>query len=211
MTNNQKNALFCGICSVITIICCTLQFTIKPHKNYSLEIYESNLRLKYEQCKAELVEEIDFIISEVAPSTTMNGIEILNQCELNNIDLFFVLAQGHVESHYGTKGLAQKTNSVFNVFAYDGKGYKDICKKGKYSHPDLSIRPYMELLKKRYLVGGKTEMDLLDDYVDMNGNRYASSKTYESQLRNVYNSLKNNEKLNETYEKYLKYKILIGS
>ena len=211
MTDNQKNSLFCGICSTITIICCILQFTIKPRKNYSLEIYESNLRLKYEQHRADLVDAIDFTIREAAPNTSMNALEILNQCEKNDIDLFFVLAQGHVESHYGTKGLAQKTNSVFNVFAYDGKGYKDICKKGKYSHPDLSIEPYMHLLKNRYLVDGKTEMDLLENYVDKDGKRYASSKTYELQLRNIYNSLKNNESLNNAYDQYMKYKILIGS
>jgi len=180
-------------------------------KEYSYKIYRENVELLYDGARADLVTSIDSIIRTVAPSTCMNGLAILKACEEYDIDLFFVLAQGQLESHFGTKGMAAKTNSVFNVFAYDGHSYEKISKNGKYKHPDLSLEPYMKLLKSRYLVNGKTEKDLMIKYVDYNGKRYASNKNYEDSLIGIYNRYITCESLLVNYNTYLKYKILSGN
>ena len=184
--------------------------TNKSNK-YAYRIQRENIELMYDGARADLVQCIDSTIRVYAPSTCMNGLEILRQCEGYDVDLFFVLSQGHVESHFGTKGMALKTNSVFNVYAYDGVKYDKINSKGKYSHPDLSIEPYLKLLKRRYLVNGKTEKDLMHDYIDVDGQRYASSTEYENQLVNAYHRYTSNKKLMNCYKQYTKYKILTGN
>ena len=180
------------------------------YDEYAYHIQRDNIELMYEGARSDLVQCIDSTIRVYAPTTCMNGLEILRQCESHNIDLFFVLAQGHIESHFGTRGMALKTNSVFNVLAYDGKSYDKINPNGKYKHPDLSIQPYLKLLKTRYLVDGKTEMDLMLNYVDKDGHRYASSKEYETNLTNAYKRYTTSEPLAGKFLEYTKYKILTG-
>lgn len=177
---------------------------------HAFMIQRDNMELMYEGARADLVRTIDSTIRVYAPTTCLNGLEILRKCEEYDVDIFFVLAQGHVESHFGTKGMALKTNSVFNVFAYDGHSYEKINAKGKYKHPDLSLDPYLRLLRKRYLVDGKTEVDLMHNYVDADGQRYASSTEYENQMINKYQMYMSNERLMSCYKQYTKYKILSG-
>ena len=177
---------------------------------YALRIQRDNMELMYEGARADLVQSIDSVMRVSAPTTCMNGLEVLRQCEKYNVDMFFVLAQGLLESHFGTKGMALKTNSVFNVYAYDGHSYEKINSKGKYSHPDLSIEPYLKLLTNRYLVDGKTEVDLMHNYVDVNGQRYATAKEYEVNLTERYGRYVNDENLMGKYKVYTKYKILAG-
>lgn len=178
--------------------------------DYNFKIQRENIELMYDGARADLVQCIDSTIRVYAPTTCMNGLEILRQCEKYNVDLFFVLAQGQIESHFGTKGMALRTNSVFNVYAYDGYTYEQINKKGKYPHPDLSIEPYLRLLTERYLVNGKTEMDLMNNYVDKYDKRYASSEEYEFKLTTSYQQYITNKELMDCYKQYVKCKILAG-
>lgn len=194
---------------IVTFLVVFIAQRPEPNK-YSFCIQRDNIELAYNGARADLVQAIDSVIRDTAPTTCMNGLEILRKCEEYDVDLFFVLAQGHIESHFGTKGMALRTNSVFNVFAFDGVGYDKICKNGKYKHPDLSIEPYLNLLKKRYLVNGKTEMDLMHKYVDVDGNRYASDVSYEDTLLNTYQKYTTHERLSECYKEYIKYKVLSG-
>ena len=172
-------------------------------KNYVFEVYRQNLELDYYGAKDTLTDAIDSYIREVAPSSVMNGIAFVNKCDEYNMDLFFVIAQAQVESTFATKGLGQKMNSAFNVKAYDGKGSKHM---DKYHHPDESIEPYMMLVKKYYMSDSKTEMDLLDNYVDCNNKRYASNPNYESMMLSTYKKLV--DRYGKLYDEYLKYKTL---
>ena len=202
-----------GYTIAIVLLCSCLVFLsvkLKEDSKYVFKIQRENVELMYDGARADLVACIDSTMRTVAPTTCMNGLELLRQCENYDIDLFFVLAQGHKESHFGTRGMAAKTNSVFNVYAYDGKSYGDINPKGKYSHPDLSIKPFLSLIRSKYLVGGKTEMDLLHEYVDKNGKRYASAEDYESDLIGLYQVYTSNKKLMNSFKQYKKYQILAG-
>ena len=210
MITTKKSIIIVSIALVLLL--CLAGFTSldKNYKDYPYQVYRGNIELKLQQSKGQLVDEIDKYIKSVAPNSILNARILLEICEEYNIDIKFVLAQGHIESHFGTKGMALKTNSVFNVFAYDGKNYSQICKKGKYSHPDLSIRPYLELLVNDYMVEGKSEYDLLDEFVNKNGDRYASAQDYESKLNNTFINISDSTNIDELYKQYRKYQMLSG-
>ena len=172
-------------------------------------VQECMITLKYNNAKLALVNEVDNYIKSVAPQTALDGYVIVEECLNNSIDICFVLSQGESESHFGTTGLARKTNSVFNVYAFDGQSHEQISEKGKYKHPNYSVAPYIELLKKDYLVDGKTEYDLMDgEYVNKNGARYASSETYEKALLAKFMKIKQNTKIDSLYNETNKYKLL---
>lgn len=210
MITTKKSIIIVSIALVLLL--CLAGFTSldKNYKDYPYQVYRGNIELKLQQSKGQLVDEIDKYIKSVAPNSILNARILLEICEEYNIDIKFVLAQGHIESHFGTKGMALKTNSVFNVLAYDGKNYSQICKKGKYSHPDLSIRPYLELLVNDYMVEGKSEYDLLDEFVNKNGDRYASALDYESKLNNTFINISDSTNIDELYKQYRKYQMLSG-
>ena len=174
-------------------------------KNYVFEVYRENLELDYYRSKDALVDVVDSYIKEIAPSSVMNGITFVNKCDEYNMNLFFVIAQAQIESSFATKGLGQKMNSAFNVKAYDGKGSKYM---DKYDHPDDSIEPYIILVKKNYLGESKTEMDLMNNYVNFEGKRYATNPDYEEMMLSTYKKLIN--RYDKAYDEYLKYKTLSG-
>lgn len=177
---------------------------------YEYSIYRSMSELHYSQTKAMVIDEIDNYIDSVASNSCLNGITLFEACDKYNIDICFVMAQAQIESHFGTTGVASKTNSVWNVMAYDGRTASDMNKKGHgFDHPDKSITPYLELLKKRYLSYNKTEYDLLRNYVDVNGRRYASDKNYETKLSNIYNRIVENTNIFDYYQEYKKYKMIL--
>ena len=174
-------------------------------KNYVFDVYRENLELDYYRSKDALVDVVDSYIKEIAPSSVMNGIAFVNKCDEYNMNLFFVIAQAQIESSFATKGLGQKMNSAFNVKAYYGKGSKYM---DKYDHPDDSIEPYIILVKKNYMGDSKTEMDLMNNYVNFEGKRYATNPDYEEMMLSTYKKLIN--RYDKVYDEYLKYKTLSG-
>lgn len=178
-------------------------------KNYSYEIFKSKAELAYYSAKDDLVRCIDDYTHSIAETTVMNGIAILDVCDKYNLDVRFVIAQAQIEGAFATKGIAAKTHSAFNVMAYDGRSANDMIKKHHgYSHPDESVEPYAKLLVNDYLVGGKTEMDMLDNYVNKYGKRYASSQTYEQNMRRAYCQFTTSTNVNILYAEYQKYKMI---
>ena len=176
---------------------------------YSLTIKHRENTLHLQQVKYNLVDEVEKYIQSIAPSSCLNALTIVEACDEYDIDIIFVLAQGQIESHYGTRGIAAKTNSVFNVHSFDDVSADQINKSGKgYKHPDFSVRPYLDLLQRKYLVDGKTERDMFSNFVDSNGNRYASADNYEQSLMNTYLKISNKTKLDSLQQEYRKYKII---
>ena len=166
--------------------------------NYSLDCVRE-AELSYHKTKALLIEEMQNYINSISPESALRAYAILDECEHFNIDPIFVLAQGEIESHFGTKGIGAKLNNVFNVGVFDNISYKKISKRYKYDYPNESIRPYLKLLTEKYLVNGKNEDSLMFKYTDVNGNRYASDTNYEEKLLNKYNSIKNNTDIEKLY------------
>jgi hypothetical protein len=129
-----------------------------------------------------LITDVTKYMKKIAPLNKMSPELIVDKCLEYNLDITFVLAQGVTESHLGTKGKAAKTNSVFNVGAYD-----DGRVLHRYKHPNESIEPYILLLKEKYLVNGKEINDLLKHkgFKNIDGYRYASSVGYEKRLKEL--------------------------
>lgn len=179
-------------------------------EGYPFELMRQEAELSYSENKSKLVQVVDEYIKTNAPNSSLSGYCIVTNCEKYDLDIKFVLAQGQVESCFGTKGLAVKTNSVFNVGAYDNKTYEEINGKYKYKHPDFSVEPYMQLLYKDYISGTTTELDLLAKYVSKNGKRYASNPNYEKDLLDVYKQIEDSTDISELQGEMRRYRIILG-
>ena len=179
--------------------------------DHARDAYVDRLESKFDAAREALAVEVDKYISTVAPTADIDALNLIDLCAEYNVDIRFAIAQAHVESHFGTKGTAARTNSIFNVGAYDGYSAAKQIKNGYgYKHPDYSVEPYLKLITTRYLIDGKTEDDLLDNYVDVNGNRYASCTTYESMLKSKIDKMDSIADISSTYELYKKYKLKLG-
>ena len=208
--NFMKKKIICIVCGIVAGIVLAVGIGyVMENRNHAIDVYRQRLELKYYGTKDTLVSAVDAYIQRIASGSCLNGLTVVNECEKHDIDLAFVLAQGKVESHFGTKGIAGKTHSVFNVYSYDGKSADEIRSAGHaYDHPDESVEPYMKLLKVRYLNDGRTEMDLMDKYVNNEGNRYATDREYESKLISVYMDICSSTPIDELWGRLMKYKML---
>lgn len=181
--------------------------SISQLKNHHVEKYDKytyaydcikEAEITYWDYKVALVNEVQNYISQIAPTSNLRGYALVEECEKYNVDICFVLAQGEIESHFGTKGMASKLNSVFNVGIYDNKTAEEIDGKYKFEYPNESIEPYLKLLTSRYLVD-KTEEDLLKKFVDIDNKRYASNPNYEIMISDRYKFITENTKIVEYF------------
>lgn len=204
---------------VIAVVCLVVQtvFIVRNEierrniNNYPFTVMKHEAVLSYNEYKSRLVKEVNHYIDSVAPTSTMTGFAIVDLTEKYDLDIKFVLAQGQLESHFGTTGMAIKTNSVFNVGAYDGMKYDLINEKFKYKHPDFSIEPYMQLLYKNYITGSKTELDLMAKYVTKGGRRYSSNSNYERELMNLYKKIDETTDISTLQGEVRRYRIICGN
>lgn len=120
-------------------------------------------------------------------TTNLTPEAIVDICEENNFSIPFTMAIANLESCFGQTPRSKRTNSVFSVGSYDNG--KNVC---TYSTPDESIAPFINLIKKDYLQDGeKTLDDLLvtNQFVNMNGHRYAKNPQYEGQIKSIMNRI----------------------
>ena len=183
-------------------------FSIEKLKDHHIEKYDKytyaydcikEAEITYWDYKCALVNEVQKYIEQIAPSSNLRGYAIVEECEKYDVDICFVLAQGEVESSFGTKGIASKLNCVFNVGIYDNKTTEQIEDKYRFEYPNESIEPYLKLLTTKYLVN-KLEHDLMRKFVDINGNRYASDKDYEIKISSKYKFICENTKIHEYHD-----------
>jgi predicted nucleotidyltransferase len=78
----------------------------------------------------------------------------------------------------------RRTKNPFNV------GNTDSGKNKYFSTVQEGVCAYYDLMVRRYLTGGKKAGDLLRNFVNVNGNRYASGE-YEPKLRSIVSSASN--------------------
>ena len=198
------------ICCFLTLFVTTvLNFVaIERLKKHHVQEYDKytyaydcikEAEIAYWDYKSALVNEVQTYITSIAPNSNLRGYAIVEECEKYNVDICFVLAQGEIESHFGTKGMASKLNCVFNVGIYDNKTAEEIESKYRFDCPNESISPYLNLLNERYLVN-RTEQDLMRKFVDINNKRYASDTDYEVKISSKYKLIKETTKISEYYE-----------
>lgn len=193
----MKNKSYFIIICIIAIV--LINSSIKSSSNKHVEsievidttyVEEDTLNDIYIESRERLIESVDNYIKSTAPTSVIDSEYLVDMCDLYDVDIRLVLAQGHLESHFATRGTAAKTNSMFNIGAYDGHSSSKQIKNGfGYADPNYSIEPYLKTLKSNYLVNGVTEEDLLNNFVNKHGWRYASSKEYELKLQRLWNNM----------------------
>ncbi len=144
--------------------------------------------------------EIDKYIQKVAPHSKVSGDTLWMLCKKHKIDIKFVMAHAFIESHFGTKGIARYTRSVFNVGTFD-----DGTILYRYKTHNSSIEPYLILLKKTYLVGKNKSTKCLmkpGRFKNHAGNKYASAKDYEKTLSIFYNKIIKETSIDEVLNLY---------
>ena len=100
---------------IIILTTCIVGSLQNKKCEYTCDVYRDNIELKYQSAKSQVIDEIDKYIKQVAPNSVLNAITLFNLCEEYGVDIKFALAQGHIESHFGTKGMA------FSPFLYKVK------------------------------------------------------------------------------------------
>lgn len=204
------NGITTSLCLIIVSILTVYVVTwIKPDKEENIGYdtateYIRELQISYQGVKSDLVDLTQHYIDSVAPNSGLRALVLVENCEKYGISITFTLAQGEIESHFGTRGLAFRTNSVWNVGAYDGHNFNNISHR--YSNPNESIVPYLELIINNYLPN-KTVEDLFESFVDINGNRYASDKHYETKLKSKVGYIKEHYSIDELQSRLNYYKI----
>lgn len=174
------------ICALLGILVCN---------NTSLEYINS---LQKHQKFLQLCECVESYINKKSPKNQLSSQKLVLLCLKYDVDIAFVLAQGQIESMFGVVGIASKTNSVWNIGSYDNRSAEYINRTGRgYDHPNSSIEPYLKTLRNHYLVNGKTEQHLMNNFINTHGQRYATSTNYEPMLRSVYNRIVNTTSIRE--------------
>lgn len=210
MTEKVKNTLykvsmFLSVSLLIISLVSLLNWVFPREEKYDTAIeYMKELHVKYQGVKSDLVDATQNYIDSIAPNSNLRALILVEKCEEYKIPITFVLAQGELESKFGTTGLAYRTNSIWNVGAYDNYDIKNI--KIKYKNPNDSVEPYLNLLNSNYL-NGKTIEDLFDSFTDINGNRYATDKYYESKLKTIHNYILTNHSIDSLQARLNYYKI----
>jgi hypothetical protein len=216
----KKTLKYLGLCVAIIVI--TITTAVVTHNkiysdcgltDYNYMIYRDRTELALDGCRDAIVTEIDHYIDSVASDSGLNGIKLFELCNKYDVDVRFAMAQAEAESHFGTTGIASKTNSVWNVRAFDGRSADDMIRKGDAApHPDMSIEPYLILLTTEYLVDGKNELDMFEKFVNKYDKRYASNPNYENLVEGIYNRINECTDLDKLLKEYrkLQKKLLYG-
>lgn len=209
-TQVTVNSIINSICLLFVAVFAILAFTWSIPKQEEQTDYDTateyirELQVQYNGVKADLVSATQHYIDSVAPNSGLRALILVENCEKYGIPISFTLAQGEVESHFGTRGLASRTNSIWNVGAYDGHDYNSVSYR--YDNPNDSVVPYLKLLNDNYL-RGRTTQDLLESFVDINGNRYASDKYYENKLKLTLEYIENHYTIDKLQSRLYYYKV----
>lgn len=172
--------------------------TIILDQEYIKEIQRMDTIFIRDSIEKEIINEINEYFNansynthlEIPYYITINGLNY-------DIDICFIMAQTELETRFGTQGIGRSSSkrSLFGVVSRS------------YSSYEKAIGDYCNILKRLYLVNGRTEQDLMKNYVTSKGYRYAEAIDYEINLRNMYNNIKEKTDIYQLQNVWKKYKI----
>lgn len=111
---------------------------------------------------------------------------MIKSCHNKGYDIPLMLSQLQNESHFGTDGGRTKnTKSLFSVGLYDNN--KNVKRYETYQD---AIDDYIDLMQSNYFQDGSVTIDqLLANFVDYKGDRYASNPNYERSVSSTRNKI----------------------
>ncbi len=188
-------SLFIGLCALFTVLLLNASNSNNNTINNNIDVQDTvvidnNDSLNY--IKDELVSEVSRYIYKQAPNAHDEIANyIVSACIEHDIDICFAMAQTQIETNFGTLGAGRHTSrkSLFGV-------------SKRYGTYEDAVYDYTSLLRTRYLIRGKTEHDLMRNYINKNGHRYAEHSGYEISLRSTYKTIKNSTDIVSIQRRY---------
>lgn len=144
--------------------------TVPPQKTETEIFFDS-----YEDTIRIILERETYKDSPITPKLLRDVAEETYQNTCIIVPAKLVLAQAMFESHIGLKGRSPETNP-FNVGEFDDRTHL------RFNTTCEGVKAYYKLLTKDYLRCKKPK-DLLDNFTNCRGLRYASDRNYETKLR----------------------------
>ena len=166
--------------------------------NDSTELVKTIHAQKYD-ILLSLINDVDSFINKKTKTAHKDLSKIIvNKCLHEGLDICFVMSQTQLETNYGTVGAGRENTkrSLFGVGIYKRTPIK------AYPNYDVAVQSYIDLLKKSYLVKGRDEHFLMNNYINSSGYRYAEDLTYEAKLKQTYNTIKSNTKIHALQLEY---------
>jgi hypothetical protein len=167
---------------------CFFLISAQNKEESDFQIFKVNFKKLTNAKFKDYAKKAELYITNRFPNSPIKG-EYLSDCAQEVYDSLgilipveFVLAQAQFESKMGLEGRAPTTNP-FNVGEYDA--YTAM----RFESTIDGVRAYYFLMAKDYLVG-KTVDDLLINFVNKRGLRYASNRSYEKVLKQQYEYVK---------------------
>ena len=186
-----KKLLFVALLFLLPLISMSSK-TVNTNRSIPMEIVTRNSphSIKIEK---ELKAEVKNYIHQIYPNCPDEIPNKLVEIGLfEGIDICFMMAQAQIETHFGKLGKGRAT-SRYSLFGVEFKRYKSYTE---------SIIEYARLLKKSYLVNGKTEQSLMRRYVNKSGNRYAANPRYEAEISRVYKEILSKTTISQLQQQY---------
>ena len=186
-----KKLLFVALLFLLPLISMSSK-TVNINQPVTMEYVSKNSPHKV-KIEKELKAEVKNYIIKFFPNCPDEIPENIVEAGLfEDIDICFMMAQAQIETCFGKngKGRASSRHSLFGVeFKY-------------YANYKEAVYEYVKLLKRSYLVNGKTEHSLMRRYVNKSGNRYAANPRYEAELTAAYKTIVSKTAISQLQQQY---------